>query len=145
MVLGLLREDGSGADYVDPGPEAKKKKAAKQAFGLSDRYIQLPAAFWTDGWAARLSARAVAVLLALHDVVGGKEWGWVSLSERERYGLSEDTWIKGVAELKEHGLIQVRRRSVGEDFDFRRVRNTYKLNRDQEGTLKLPARPKHLR
>lgn len=142
MALQLLLEDGSGKEYVDPAPLAKKKKDSKETIHGSDLFIQLPASFWTEGWATRLSGRAIAMLLVLSEVTFSGPWRWVSPAQaRQRYGLSEDTWTKGVTELKAHKIIQIRKTPVGEEvFDFRRVRNTYKLPLDQEGRLMLPAR-----
>lgn len=144
MVLQLLLEDGSGKDYFDPAPPAKKKKESKEAWLGSDLYIQLPASFWTEGWAARLTGRALAMLLVLREVTFSGDWRWVSPSQaRQRYGLSEDTWSKGVAELKANKIIEIRKKAVGEEvFDFRRVRNTYKLPVDDEHRLVLPPRPR---
>jgi hypothetical protein len=39
------------------------------------------------------------------------------------------------------GLIEVRKQAVGEDaFDFRRVRNSFKVPRDDKGWIVLPSR-----
>ncbi len=129
MALQLLKEDGSGDPYFDPAPPAKKKKGSKEALGASDLYIELPYSFWTDGWAVRLSGRAIVMLLILREVTFSGAWKWVSPSKaRQIYGISEDTWSKGVAELKANEIVEIRKRPVGEEvFDFRRVRNTYKL------------------
>jgi hypothetical protein len=57
---------------------------------------------------------------------------------REYYALSEDTRAKGMKELRDLGLVTVRRVPVNpDDFDLERIRNTYTLNL---GTL-APARP----
>lgn len=143
MALQLLLEDGLGKEYVDPAESAKKKKDSKEGLQRSDLYVLLPASFWTEGWAATLSARALAMLLVLREVTFSGEWKWVSPAQaRHRYGLSEDTWSKGVAELRAHKIIEIRKRPVSEDdFEFRRVRNTYKLPVDDDHRVLLPARP----
>jgi len=137
MALQLMREDASGQTYSDPAAAAKRKKATGAAITSSDLYIGLPPTFWTDGWLVTLSGRAVALLLVIAHVTFSErdEWPWVSPARaRKLYGISEDTWGKGIAELRARGIIQIRKRPVGEDdFDFRRVRNTYKLPR--EGSL----------
>lgn len=134
MALQLMREDGSGRPYSDPAAAAKRKKKSGAAITSSDLYIGLPAPFWTDGWLVTLSGRAIAMLLVIAHVTFSErdEWPWVSPARaRKLYGVSEDTWSKGIAELRARGIIQVRKRPVGEDdFDFRRVRNTYKLRRE---------------
>jgi hypothetical protein len=46
------------------------------------------------------------------------------------FGISEDTMSRGIAELKFHDIVSVRRRPQGAVFDFRRLRNIYRLNLD---------------
>lgn len=137
MSLQLLMEDGSGEAYFDPAPAAKQKKGRNEAWAGRDLYVELPATFWTDGWVVRLTGRAIAMLLILREVAFSGKWSWVSPAKaRERYGISEDTWSKGVAELNAHKIIEIRKKTVGEEiFDFRRVRNTYRLAVDEHRLL----------
>lgn len=143
MALQLMREDGSGQPYSDPAAAAKRKKSGGEAMTGSDLYIGLPPAFWTDGWLVTLSGRAVAMLLVIAHLTFSERdaWAWVSPARaRKIYGVSEDTWSKGIAELRARGVIKIRKRPVGEDdFDFRRVRNTYNLVR-KEKLIVLPSR-----
>ena len=93
--------------------------------------MNLPVAFWKNGWIVRLSGRAIALLLILKDVVGGRDpqQGVYVRPDNARlqYGLSEDTWSRGVKELKEAGLIVVTREKHGDLWDFVRIRNKYKV------------------
>lgn len=58
--------------------------------------------------------------------------------KHRRYALSDDTRAKGMNDLRELGLVTVRRAPVNpEDFDIERIRNTYALNFNSLA----PARP----
>jgi len=147
MALQLLLEDGSGHAYFDPAGAANKKKKSGATLTGSDLYIGVPASFWTDGWLVTLSGRALAMMLVIAHLTFSErdEWPWVSPARaRHLYGLSEDTWSKGIAELKARRIIEIRKRPVGEDdFDFRRVRNTYRLPReDHQIVLPVGTRPR---
>ncbi len=50
---------------------------------------------------------------------------------QERYGLSDDTRNKGMNDLRDLGLITIKRQPINpEDFDLQRIRNTYTLDLD---------------
>jgi hypothetical protein len=143
IVVRILREDGSGRAYADPA-DAYKKASGDKAKN-HELHLTLPDALWTDGWIVTLSARAIALLLVIAVVTfTEKEWDWVSPRiARSRFGISEDTWSRGVAELKARKIIEIRRRPVAlDDFDFRRVRNEYRVPRDDSRRIVLPAPPK---
>ena len=58
---------------------------------------------WQNGWIVTLSGTAMAMWMVLADMQGGREDKdvWVQPDEaRERYGLSEDTFTKGISELE---------------------------------------------
>lgn len=118
----LLDERGNGLPYQVPGV-------------VKDRYLKIPGEFWTNGWCMELSGTAVALLLILMHVEPIREPGqpfWISPSRaRDSYTLSADSWTKGTAELAKQDLIEVSRIRVGEDFDWRRYRNQYRINRRQ--------------
>lgn len=87
----VLREDGSGDSYTRPGK------------GNSDKYLQLPHAYWTEEWFLQLDLPATAMLLvALHE-----KPGFQLPTERvpDWYGWSADTAERGFATLERHGLI----------------------------------------
>jgi hypothetical protein len=130
IELELRREDGTRVQYRHPGEVAREAKQAGEDVDRSEWFVQLPPAFWTQGWAIVLSAPGLAMLLALLVVTenGSREGEWISPSQaRSRFALSEDTWTRGVAELRRHGLLETRKKPVSQDFGWRRVRNTYTL------------------
>ena len=87
----LLREDGSGQPYTRPGK------------GNTDRFLQLPHSFWTDGWWEQLDLPSTAMLLvALHEkprfqLATEKVPAW--------YGWSADTAERGFGTLERLGLL----------------------------------------
>lgn len=87
----LFREDGSGQSYTRPGR------------GNNDKFLQLPYAYWLDGWFQKLDLPATAMLLvSLH-----AKPSFTLASERmpSWYGWSADTAERGFATLVKHGLI----------------------------------------
>ena len=117
----LLSQLGTGAAYSRPGP--------------GGRYINLPVAFWENGWIVALSAPAIAMWLITREMQGGKkspEQVWVSPAlAKERYDLSNDTRTKGTHELEEHGLLTIGRTKQGDEWTWDRLRNTYWLHLDR--------------
>jgi hypothetical protein len=127
-VVTLLREDGSGERYVSP-VKAPKDPATRK-LRERDWSVSLPSTFWTKGWVLALSTPALALLLVMLEVKReDRRFTWVSPDEaRRRFGLSPDTWTRGIAELEGQGLVSVRRQPVDRAFAWRRVRNSYELN-----------------
>jgi hypothetical protein len=115
----LLDATGSGGQYKRPGGQ----------------YITLPTGFWYEQWITRLSGSAVALLIVLLDLQGGrksqKEAPWLATHLRPRYGLSDDVWTRASQELTACGLLTIGRIPQGRDFDFRRMRNTYWIDKDR--------------
>jgi hypothetical protein len=96
-------------------------------------YLSVPVGLWEHHWITRLSGAGLALLLVLLDLQGGKN----SASPpslpgplRRRYGLSDDTWTRASRELRELGLLQIKKQPHGRDFDFRRMRNTYWIGKE---------------
>jgi hypothetical protein len=148
-TLYLLQEDACGTPYTRPGAHTTAAKDRGEV-NPTHLFIQLPASFWTEGWVLVLSAPALAMLLVLLVLTanGRKPKQWVSPSQRRQYGLSDDTWTRGIAELKAHGLVEVGKAPVSRDFEWKRVRNTYTLHAERLGespserqAVKPPARP----
>lgn len=108
---------------LDPGP-------GRDPFVRpTGRWIRVPLGLWSNEWIVVLSGTAIAVLLVLIELTGGKkDPAWVTGERREQYALSEETWSRGVAELKGHGLLKIGQIVQAEEFDFQRRRNTYKLD-----------------
>ena len=116
-----------------PAAAPKDQETAKIA--EEHWHVWLPPTFWTKGWATTLSAAGIAILLVMLVLERQRKPTqpsfWISPDQaRRRFGLSEDTWTKGTAELRKLGLIDVGRKPVSEEFGWRRVRNTYALNRE---------------
>jgi hypothetical protein len=63
----LLDERGQGANYALPGSALAEAEAAGNRTTRDDYWVELPAAFWTKGWIAVLSAVGVATFLVLLD------------------------------------------------------------------------------
>jgi hypothetical protein len=129
----LRRDDGSDQVYTHPGEAASAAKA-QGCFDRSELYVQLPPTLWTNGWAAIMTAPGLAMLLVMLLLTrNASEQGiWINPSQaRARFGLSADTWTRGVAELRHYDLLAISKRPVSEDFGWRRVRNTYTLRLDR--------------
>jgi len=98
-------------------------------------YVLVPLGFWREQWIARLSGSAAALLIVLLDLQGGKkskqDAPWLTTDQRFRYGLSDDTWTRASKELVEQGLLKINRISQGRDFNFRRMRNTYWIDKSR--------------
>lgn len=112
----LKREDGKGADYTRPDGKTP-----------SDRFLQLPHAFWFDGWHEKLTLPALAMLL----VALREKPGFELPTEKvpDWYGWSADTAERGLDELVKHGLLaksKFRRKAPLEDLGFTYV-NRYFL------------------
>lgn len=109
----LLHTDLSGHPYVRPTQQ--------------ERYITLPLGLWDQGWIARLSGTALAMLIVLLDLQSGRtEPQWISPAQaRRRYDLSPDTWTKALKELTALDLVTVSRQAQGGTFNYQRMRNAY--------------------
>jgi hypothetical protein len=91
-------------------------------------YLRVPLGLWEHHWITKLSGSGLALL----DLQGGR-----SVSNppslpgplRRRYGLSDDTWTRASHELKALGLLQIKKQPQGREFDFRRMRNTYWIDK----------------
>jgi hypothetical protein len=55
----------------------------------------------------------------------------LTASQRIRYGLSDDTWTRASKELIAQDLLAIGRTPQGRDFDFRRMRNTYWIDKSR--------------
>lgn len=97
-----------------------------QPFDAGAQWVAVPQELWLRGWIFELRETSLAVLLVLLDLLyGAKSARFVTPERRESYGLSEDTWTRGVRDLRDRGLLTVGRIPIGDDFHFDRLRNTY--------------------
>lgn len=94
----LLREDGSGRPYTNPG-------------SAGDRHLKLPHAFWTHGptedlrWFETLTLPELAMLLIARSLADGFR---LPLEDApEWYGVSADTAGRGLRGLADRGLLDV--------------------------------------
>ncbi len=94
----LLREDGLGDDYTNPGD-------------VGDRYVRIPLALWTAGpeqrvrWYQKLTLPELAVLLIARSMSDGFRLPYES--GPEWYGISADTVARGIDGLLKQGLLRV--------------------------------------
>lgn len=112
--LTLLSPDGSG----DPLTGHKQR-----------RYVTLPVELWANGWIFKLSARALAVYIALQDLLGGKgrEGDFMPGDRKVNYGMSDDTWTRATKELRDLGILITWFEKVGDDEHDVRRRQRYFL------------------
>lgn len=133
----LLREDASGAPYSSPGEPLAGEKA-------EGKYHQLKPEFWTNGWMALLSVRAVITLLTLiHMTNTGRPGDLAFVSPKFRqdhFGFSEDTFYNGASELCALGVAEKRRERVRRPFhpDSNNFRDKYLLDLTKLGQ-KIPG------
>lgn len=144
VVVHLLNDAGTGEPYELPGA-AYTRLRPKPAQAARHRYIQVPSQLWTNGWITALDHGPALVMLLVLWLETGKAiketpppWVWLSPAMAEkRYGLSEDTRLKGARELTALGLIKTSTRHVPSDaFEFRRGRNSYQVQRSAVTSLR---------
>lgn len=126
----LLHPSGSGQPWVEPGMP----------------YIRIPLDLWSQRWIWSLSAKEIAVYVALLDLCGGKGLDGtggpqpLSGTHLARYGISADTWRIASGGLQRLGLIRTDVETVRMDLDVPRRRKRYQL--DPDG-MSRPAYPLH--
>lgn len=105
------------------------------------RWITLPIGLWSNGWIQVLPGRALVLYIVLRELTGGRPDGATADGRRKRqYGLSDETWARGTADLEALGLAQVSRVIDNSDpFSRRQPRLKYRL---EDGAMsRLP--PQH--
>jgi len=95
----LLREDGSGAPYAHPGEGSGS--------GKRDPYLQLPFAYWLDGYYDRLQLPAKAMLLIALSLP--RRFPLPAERAPDWYGISASTAERGLRELRNEGLLRTER------------------------------------
>jgi hypothetical protein len=109
-------------------------------------YITLPLELWSRGWINVMSARALYVYVVLRLMFVSKAESdpvHVSVWERQRFAMSDDTWQRGVAELERLGLVRAEMAVVSADgwSTDRRPRKVLYLNRDYMRENNSPTKP----
>jgi hypothetical protein len=110
--------------------------------GFRPPYITLPIGLWRQGWINQLAAPGLGVLIAMRLVghsKGDTEGFWISPDDRRRYKMSDDTWRRGVQELQELGLLEVRSGVMEDRWNWERRRNLYFLKISKLGDELAPA------
>lgn len=125
-TITLLDEGGKGIPYNAP----------KQARRPEDAWIKVPSGLWQKQGFYDLKTPGLAMLLAiLADTSPKTGYAWWSPAHFERrIGLSQSTRSRGVAELRDAGLLEIRRKRLepGEgNFSNDKFRNTYRLTLDE--------------
>lgn len=115
-VVRLRSADGEGRAWARP----------------TSPYVTVPLDLWENRWLWFLGAKELAVLIALLDLQGGRgekgkpEPQWMSSEERNRYGLSPDTWRLATSSLEAKGIIATDYGALlHRDFETKRRRRTY--------------------
>ena len=72
-------------------------------------WITIPLELWSRGWMNVMSARALFTYLCLRLVLAGRpdgEGAQITPWDRERLAIKDDTWHRGVKELRQLGLVR---------------------------------------
>lgn len=112
-VVQLMNPAGSGGPFEDGG-----------------YWVGVPHEFWLRGWIFDLRETSQAVLLVLLDLLYKAESPrFVTPERHDEYGLSEDTWTRGIKDLRDRGLLTVGRVPIGDQWHYDRLRNTYWIDK----------------
>lgn len=98
--------------------------------GDGGRFIGLPLQLWEDGWIFALSAKALAVYVALNELNGGRDHAdgeFMDGFRKRQYGMSDDTWTRATVELETAGLLTTKSERAGSEEAYLRVRKRYRL------------------
>lgn len=137
-VVTVLDESGNGRSYSVPGAKISQLTASGRGWNRHV-YDKVPVELWTNGWLAAMSGPALGCFLVLLSTPGAREsdddqrasWFTRSLLS-DRYDMSDDTRQRGMRDLRELGLVEVRQRVLARtSVDFQRSRNTYRLRLDR--------------
>ena len=125
-TITLLDEGGKGIPYNAP----------RQARRPEDAWIKVPSGLWQKEEFYDLKTPGLAMLLAiLADTSPKTGYAWWSPAHFERrIGLSQSTRSRGVGELRDAGLLEIRRKRLepGEgNFSNDKFRNIYRLTLDE--------------
>lgn len=112
----------SGELLLQDGGDPARDLASKDQHGL---YVSIPIELWSSGLILTMSARELAVFIALLDVTYDNNEGAMSGHQKRQYGLSNDTWTRAVRELCRRNMITVRRMVEDDGERLPRVRTVY--------------------
>ena len=136
-LIKVKRQPGAVSTVVllDEGGKGVAYKAPRQARRAADAWIKVPSGLWQKEEFYDLKTPGLAMLLAiLADTSPKTGYAWWSPAHFERrIGLSQSTRSRGVGELRDAGLLEIRRKRLepGEgNFSNDKFRNTYRLTLD---------------
>lgn len=134
-VVTVLHESGSGTVYSKPG--------ARRLSGGEPVYRKLGSSYWTNGWSAAMTGRALAFWLVIMDETrSGEKEGTVWLSEsqtEDKYAISPYLRQAALRELQSVGLIDTRRKYVREAFSVKSSRTEMRILGNGLGANPLSA------
>ncbi len=128
----ILNPDGSGEQWSDRA--------------VGDRWITLPIALWRRGWLLSLSGRALAILIVLKELTGGRKDHKASADglRKRAYGFSDETWKRACDELEARGLLTTVMKPEKNSQGEPRRRLVYQLHLDvlsDYGPFEYPMDP----
>ncbi|MFE7504372.1 hypothetical protein [Promicromonospora sp. NPDC057488] len=131
----LLREDGSGMEYLPPSASARTGQRSTP----ENWYFQVPDSLW-NGHIQSMSAPALTMLLVfLAEPASRKDGLWWSVENFPAwYGISASMRAKGTSELRDLGLVRISKKKIdtprgGNGDDRDRVRNLYTVSGPARG------------
>lgn len=101
------------------------------------RWITLPISLWANGWIHVMSGRALMLYVVLRELTGGRPSGDTADGRRKRqYGLSDETWARGTADLEALALARVSQVvDTSDPFSRRQPRLKYELDNTAMSTI----------
>jgi hypothetical protein len=128
-MITAIRRQGAAPTVTLLSPLGKGAKYARPTMP----YIGVPLGLWSNQWITVLSGSALALLIVLLDLQGGRKSPnnspFATAAQHQQYSLSDATWSRGSQELQKDDLLSIRKKTTSRDFDWRRVRNTYWIDK----------------
>lgn len=75
----------------------------------SGRWITLPLGLWSNGWIHVMSGRALMLYIVLRELTGGRGGTTADGRRKAEYGLSDETWARGLEDLQALKLAEATR------------------------------------
>lgn len=125
-TIKLLSDQGNGLPYVPPGVAVLSASREERP---NHEYFRVPNEIWLDGYIGDMNGAALAMFLVLlAESRGSRKDVWLSPRALEDlYGISSSTRTKGVAALKDLGLITVRHQGISSAIDYSPSRQVYQI------------------
>lgn len=125
-TIKLLSDLGDGSSYVPPGIAILSASSHERP---AHEYFRVPNELWLNGYIGNMSGAALAMyLVLLAESRGSRKDVWLSPRAMEDlYGISPSTRTKGVAMLKELGLVTVKKQDVSSMIDYSPSRQVYQI------------------